>query len=91
MRYEWDEAKRQSNLEKHGLDFINAWRVLEAEERAVFPAQSDQEERFKAIARIGEMTLVVIYTEREAATRIISFRPAKRQERKRYEDAREHR
>jgi uncharacterized protein (DUF4415 family) len=21
MRYEWDEAKRQSNIQKHGIDF----------------------------------------------------------------------
>ncbi len=50
MRYEWDERKRQTNLEKHGLDFIDGPLVLEAEEKAVFPARSEQEERFKAIA-----------------------------------------
>jgi len=22
MRYEWDEAKRRSNIQKHGIDFI---------------------------------------------------------------------
>ena len=46
MRYEWDEKKRQTNLEKHGLDFIDAPLVLEAEEKAVFPARSEQESRF---------------------------------------------
>ncbi|MFO1358603.1 BrnT family toxin [Plasticicumulans sp.] len=29
MRYEWDEAKRQQNLVKHGLDFVHAVAVLE--------------------------------------------------------------
>ncbi len=73
MRYEWDEAKQQANLEKHGLDFLDAPLVLEAEERAVFPAGYEQEERFKAIARVGKTYLVVVYTERSTATRIISF------------------
>ncbi len=28
MRYEWDEAKRQSNIQKHGIDFIGIARVF---------------------------------------------------------------
>lgn len=91
MRYEWDEAKRQTNLEKHGLDFLDAPLVLEAEEKAVMPTPCEQEQRFKAIARVGEITLVVVYTERGTVTRIISFRPASRSERRRYEDARKYR
>jgi uncharacterized DUF497 family protein len=27
MRYLWDEAKRQANLSKHGLDFADAEKV----------------------------------------------------------------
>lgn len=91
MRYEWDERKRQTNLEKHGLDFSDAPLVLEAEEKAVFPARYEQEERFKAIAKIGETYLIVIYTKRNTTIRIISFRPAKRKERQRYEDVRKNR
>ena len=30
MKYEWDETKRQANLEKHGLDFLRAGLVLES-------------------------------------------------------------
>ncbi len=26
----WDEAKRQANLDKHGLDFLDALMVLES-------------------------------------------------------------
>ena len=91
MRYEWDERKRQTNLEKHGLDFIDAPLVLEAEEKAVFPARFEQEERFKAIAPVGETYLVVIYTMRNTKIRLISFRPAKRKERQRYQDVRKNR
>lgn len=28
MRYLWDEAKRQANLSKHGLDFADAEKVF---------------------------------------------------------------
>jgi len=28
MRYEWDEAKRQSNIQKHGIDFIGIERAF---------------------------------------------------------------
>ncbi|MFX1716192.1 BrnT family toxin [Paraburkholderia sp. A1RO-5L] len=31
MIYEWDETKRATNLEKHGLDFVDAELVLESE------------------------------------------------------------
>ena len=91
MLYEWDERKRQTNLEKHGLDFIDAPLVLEAEEKIVFPARSDQEQRFKVIAPVRETYLIVIYTKRNTKIRIISFRPAKRKERQRYEDVRKYR
>ena len=91
MRYEWDERKRQTNLEKHGLDFIDAPLVLEAEEKAVFPARYEQEERFKVIAQVEATYLVVIYTRRNSKIRIISFRPAKRKERLKYENVRKYR
>lgn len=91
MRYEWDEGKRQINLQKHGLDFLDAILLLEGEEKAIFPARYEQEERFKAIAKVEETYLVVIYTIKSDITRIISFRPAKRKERRRYEDVRKYR
>lgn len=28
MEFEWDEAKRRSNLAKHGVDFTDAAQVL---------------------------------------------------------------
>ncbi len=29
MEFEWDEAKRQSNIEKHGIDFAEAVAIYE--------------------------------------------------------------
>ena len=28
MRFEWDEAKRQSNIQKHGIDFVGIEKAL---------------------------------------------------------------
>ena len=28
MEFEWDEGKRRSNLEKHGVDFVDAMLIL---------------------------------------------------------------
>jgi uncharacterized DUF497 family protein len=29
MNFEWDEVKRRSNIEKHGIDFIRARHVFD--------------------------------------------------------------
>jgi len=36
MRFEWDEAKRESNLLKHGIDFIEVEKVFEGEEQDIW-------------------------------------------------------
>jgi len=28
MKFEWDEAKRKSNIKKHGFDFVDAEKVF---------------------------------------------------------------
>ena len=39
----WDEAKRQSNLRKHGFDFADAGDVLGRMEREVYDAWLENE------------------------------------------------
>jgi len=81
--YTWDEAKRRSNLRKHGLDFADAPAVLEADtyttEDTRFPYG---ERRFTSIGRLAGAEVAVTYTERKYEIRIISFRKANRAERK---------
>lgn len=89
MDFEWDEDKRLSNLEKHGIDFFDAlsiWRrsVLDpAGQREV-----DGELRLTALGTIGEDELViaVVYAPRQAVLRLISARRARRSERESYKD-----
>jgi uncharacterized DUF497 family protein len=89
MDFEWDEDKRLANLEKHGIDFLDAraiWagQVLDpAAERNV-----EGEPRPTALGTIGEDEIVVavVYTVRDGIVRMISARRARRNERKVYQD-----
>jgi uncharacterized protein len=69
----WDENKRKTNLEKHGLDFADL--TLEFIEYArLEPAHSN---RFKAINNLNNITISVVFRPygREAL-KVISMRPA---------------
>jgi uncharacterized DUF497 family protein len=73
MLVEWDEKKRTSNLEDHGVDFIDAAPifgnvVVEAEDK-----RNDYgERRFRALGHVGDDYFMVTYTWRGNARRIVS-------------------
>ena len=73
MNVEWNEAKRLSNLEDHGVDFQDAALiflnpVIEAEDtRAEYG-----EQRFRALGHIDGDFFMVAYTWRGEIRRIIS-------------------
>jgi uncharacterized DUF497 family protein len=83
----WDETKRRSNLAKHGLDFEDAGEVLESRFRLDIAVMRGGELRMQSISyALGFLAvLTVVYTEREGATRVISFRPASSKEREVYD------
>ena len=87
MRFIWDEAKRESNLRKHGLDFADAARVFAGE---VFRREDvrDQydEQRMIAIGILDAVTVLVVHVESEKTIRIISMRRADKHETKIYFD-----
>ena len=84
MKFEWDEAKREENLERHGVDFVDALKVFTDPRRLEgYDAEhSDEEDRWWTIGACGGRALFVIYTEREAgrSTRIVSARKALKHE-----------
>ena len=90
MIFEWDDHKEQINITKHGIDFKTAARVFQDEFRIeIFDElHSDIEERYITIGRIGgvEIIVMVVFTERKQAIRLISARKATVQERKMYHD-----
>ena len=85
--YVWDEAKRKSNLTKHGLDFLDAALVYENPEKFTYQSDRMGENRWLdlALVRIHGRVLALIYTLRGKDVRIISFRVASREERDQYE------
>jgi uncharacterized DUF497 family protein len=85
MRFEWDERKRLSNLEKHGLDFVDVIAVFEAPHIVAPSDHEGIEVRFLAIGTLEGRCVTVVYTVRSEAVRVISFRRARREERQTYE------
>jgi uncharacterized DUF497 family protein len=84
MRYQWDERKRLSNLEKHGLDFFDVGTVFESPHVEV-PSSHGIEKRFLVIGTFEERFVTVVYTMRDDAIRVISFRRARHEERDTYQ------
>ena len=82
------EAKRKSNLKKDGLDFKDASLVYENPDKCTYDASREDEYRLMdvALALIKGRLLTLVYTERGDEVRVISFRHASREERKRYEE-----
>ena len=85
MDFEWDEAKRQANILKHGIDFVDAiaiflGRVEENEDRR----RNYGEQRFRNFGETDGEVLHVVSTWRGEKRRIISARRARRNERRAY-------
>ncbi len=85
LKIEWDDKKSEINRKKHGIRFSIAARVFLDENRyeEFDELHSDDEDRYKTIGKVGKI-LVVIYTEREDRTRIISARLADKDEEGKY-------
>ena len=86
MSVEYDPAKARSNLRKHGVSFAHAEQALR--DPLAFPIEdpdSASEQRFVTLGTgaLGRV-LVVVHTQREDRTRIISVRKASRGEADRY-------
>jgi uncharacterized DUF497 family protein len=84
----WDEPKRRENLTRHGLDFATAGDVLESRYRLDIPVLREGERRIQSISYALSFlaVLTVVHTERDGATRVISFRRASKEEREVYDD-----
>jgi uncharacterized DUF497 family protein len=88
LRFEWDDAKAQANLAKHGVSFGEATEVFyDPHGLEGYDAEhSEAESRFFIIGLSSRRLLYVIYAERLGDTiRIISARKADRLEKQIYE------
>ena len=88
MKFQWDENKEKINITKHGIDFKTAARVFEDENRIEFydEEHSFTEERYITIGMVNQIAVIImlVYTEREDAIRIISARKATKSEKEAY-------
>jgi uncharacterized protein len=89
LAFEWDPLKARLNVAKHGVSFREALtafgdplgRIVED------PQLADDETRFALLAQSDRRRLlVVLFTERGHAIRLISARRATPRERKSYEE-----
>lgn len=86
--YEWDEAKNQANIRKHGIDFRDAVRIFEKPILNRLDNRQDYGEvRMNSIGELGGAPIIMVtHTDREERTRLISARPATRPERAAYHE-----
>lgn len=88
FKFEWDDQKAASNLQKHGVSFDEAVSIF-ADGLALTFADTDHYEsenrsRTYGLSNKGRL-LVVVHTERRNNVRIISARKATRYEKGIYE------
>ena len=58
MDSEWDEAKRQANILKHGIDFVDAIEIfagqfIESEDRR----RDYRERQYRAVGQLGDVII----------------------------------
>ncbi|MFT4927974.1 MAG: uncharacterized DUF497 family protein [Phenylobacterium sp.] len=83
IRFEWDEQKRLSNIEKHGVDFQQAT-SFDFETAVEYLYIKNKEQRATAYGLISKRLYALVYTERDGNIRVISLRKANSREVKIY-------
>lgn len=89
MSFEFDASKSRANLEKHGIDFVEAQQLWEDEDRLEIPAKTEDEPRYVLIAALGQKLWSAFFTYRKGRVRLISVRRARKEERKLYYESEE--
>lgn len=85
MQVEFDEAKRQLTVVHRGLDFADAPQVFEGVSVTFIDQRQDYgEPRFNTVGLLDGRMVVVTWTPRGEARRIISMRRANEREQARF-------
>ena len=77
MNFTWDETKRQTNLQKHGLDFADAEKVFNGP-LVLFEDTRENygEQRMIGIGLLDYIVVLVVHVGSDDDIRIISMRKA---------------
>lgn len=87
MRFEWDKAKNEGNIKKHGVDFNDAKSVFYDENAKIIddPDHSELEDRFVIIGMDYKFRILLVchcFRDEDEVIRIISARKATKNEAK---------
>jgi uncharacterized DUF497 family protein len=85
LSFEFDARKSQSNLKKHGIDFVEAQLLWFDPDLLEVPAKTVDESRYLMIGKILDKHWSAVITYRNENTRIISVRRARDEEIEIYE------
>ena len=87
VRFIWSQAKRESNLAKHDLDFADAVAIFTGR---TFTFEDTRfccsERRYMTLGLLHHLPVYVVHSENAEEIRIISFRKATRREAEIYFD-----
>ena len=78
--FEFDGRKSKGNLEKHGIDFLEAQELRKDPDFLEIPAKTADEPRFLMIGRIKGKHWSAVVTPRGGGIRIISVRRSRTEE-----------
>ena len=85
MKFTWDETKRVSNINKHGLDFALTYLIFENDTFSFEDKRTAYyEQRFITLGILHGDVVVVVHTETETEIRVISLRKANKNEQNLY-------
>lgn len=88
MDFEWDSAKNERNIHRHGIDFEFAKLIFaEATLERIDDRRDYGEVRWIAIGAVGGLEVTVVYTWRGQTRRLISARRSHSSERRAYRQA----
>ena len=85
LSFEFDARKSQSNLKKHGIDFVEAQFLWLDPGLLEVPAKTDDEPRYLMIGKILDKHWSAVVTYRKDNIRIISVRRVRDEEIEIYE------
>ena len=84
-QFEWDDSKRCSNIEKHGVDFLDVLTIFDRPHFEIEDNRTDYgEKRIIVFGQFQGTIYFIVYTMRGESCRLISARRANERERKKY-------
>lgn len=85
MKFTWDEEKRRTNIEKHGIDFADVPPMFDGDIVTIEDTRFDYgETRYITFGLLKFRVIVVAHTDENGVIRIISARKATKNEEKLY-------